>query len=77
MTELFEGRCYVVSRRVEGVEIDEVFLWVDEQEMDCLCQGILQGTPDNPDGLEWYSIWTFSNEDERLMFVLRFGSVDN
>ena len=74
MTELFEGRCYVVSRRVEGVEIDEVFLWVDEQDMDCLCQGILQGTPTDPDDPEWHSVWSFGTEAERVMWVLRFGS---
>ena len=63
--------------RTEGEEMDDMFEWADAQGMDILCQGITQGTPDNPDGLEWYSIWTFGHDDERLMFMLRFGSVDN
>jgi hypothetical protein len=57
--------------------MDEMFAWADENGMDILCQGISQGTPSNEEDLEWYSIWTFGNEDERLMFALRFGSVDN
>jgi hypothetical protein len=74
MTDLFNSRLYVVSKRVEGIDIDEVFLWIDEQEMDCLCQGILQGTPTDLDDPEWHSVWSFGTEEERVMWVLRFGT---
>jgi hypothetical protein len=62
--------------RTEGEEMDDMFEWADAQTMDILCQGITQGTPDNDELQDWYSIWSFGTEEERLMFVLRFGSVD-
>lgn len=68
----FNGRPWCYLRKVEGVEIDEVFAWIDEQEMDCLCMGVMKGTWDDPDDPEWRSVWSFGTESELLLFSLRF-----
>ena len=70
---MFGSRPWCAIMRTEGEEMDDMFEWADDQGMDILCQGITQGTPTNPDLLDWYSIWTFSNESDRLMFVLRWS----
>jgi hypothetical protein len=76
-SDLFDGRIWCAFPRTTGEEMDEMFAWADDNGMDVLCQGITQGTPSNEEDQEWYSIWTFGHDDERLMFMLRFGSVDS
>jgi len=73
----FLGRPWCYSKRTGGTEFDEMFRWADETEMDILCQGIMQGTREDPDDPEWHSVWSFGTEDEKLMFLLRFGSLDS
>jgi hypothetical protein len=53
--------------------MEEIERWIDDQGMDCLCQGVMQGTPSDGDDKHWYSIWSFGNDQDRTMFVLRFG----
>ena len=73
MISQFGGRIWVANARVEDADMEEIEQWIDNQEMDCLCQGVMQGTPENRDDEHWYSIWSFSSDQERTMFVLRFG----
>ena len=75
--DLLDGRIWCAFPRTTGEEMDEMFAWADDNGMNILCQGICQGTPANQEDQEWYSIWTFDNADERLLFMLRFGSVDS
>ena len=65
---------WYASPRVAGHELDEMFAWIDEHNLDIVCQGIMQGTPDNPDDLNWHSIWGFGPNQEKLLFILRFSS---
>ena len=71
----FNGRPWCYLKRVEGIDIDEVFAWTDLQEMDCLCMGVIQGTLEDPDDPEWRSVWSYRTEAELALFALRF-SVD-
>lgn len=73
MTDMFDNRPWTYCKMTQGSELEEIELWVDEQEMDCLCQGVMQGTFEDPDQEQWFSIWSFGNEHERTMFLLRFG----
>jgi len=70
---LFGGRPWVANARVEDTDMEEIERWIDDQGMDCLCQGVMQGTPSDGDDKHWYSIWSFGNDQDRTMFVLRFG----
>lgn len=69
MTELFDGRPCVRIKIVEESGFEIVEAWIDEQDMDCICQGITKELDDE----NYYSIWTFGTEEERTMFILRFG----
>lgn len=73
----FDGRPWCALTRVTGDEMDEVFQWAQENDIDCLCQGIMQGTLDDPENTTWHSIWSFGNKDELLLFALRFASVQS
>lgn len=69
MTDMFDGRPSVRIRIVEETGFEAVEAWIDEQDMDCICQGIIKEVNDE----EYYSVWTFGTEEERTMFILRFG----
>lgn len=71
--DLFQGRKWCASTKVEGWQLDEIFAWIDANDMDVMCQGVMQGSPEDQDDLEWHSIWSFGNDADLLMFVLRFG----
>ena len=73
MSKLFDGRPWVANSRVEDPDMAEIEMWIDEQGIDCLCQGVMQGTPINLEDNRWYSIWSFGDEQEMTLFVLRFG----
>jgi hypothetical protein len=70
---VFEGRSWAASKRVEGNEIDEIFDWAKESHIDIICQGVVELPSNGYENKDWYSVWSFENEDDRLMFVLRFG----
>ena len=72
----FNGRPWCQLKRVTGDEIDELFAWINSNDIDGICQGIMQGRLDATDDTDWYSVWSFGTEHELLMFVLRF-SQDN
>ena len=72
-TNAFEGRPWAASKRVEGNEIDEIFDWAKESQIDIICQGVVELPSNGYQNKDWYSVWSFDNEDDRLMFVLRFG----
>lgn len=72
----FNGRPWCQLKKVTGEDIDELFEWINSNEIDGICQGIMQGRLDSTDDTDWYSVWSFGTEHELLMFVLRF-SQDN
>lgn len=73
MQDMFKGRPWCQLKKVSGAEIDELFDWINSNEIDGICQGIVQGRLDYADDTEWYSVWSFGTQDELLMFVLRFS----
>jgi len=76
MEDHFDGRPWCQLKKVTGDEIDELFEWINTNDIDGICQGITQGGLKYNEDTEWYSVWSFGTEDELLMFVLRF-SQDN
>ena len=76
MEDHFNGRPWCQLKRVTGEEIDELFEWINSNDIDGICQGIIQGQLDSSEDTDWYSVWSFGTEHELLMFVLRF-SQDN
>lgn len=73
MQDMFKGRPWCQLKKVSGSEIDELFDWINSNDIDGICQGIVQGRLDYTDDTEWYSVWSFGTQDELLMFVLRFS----
>lgn len=71
--DLFDGRPWLASKLVHEQEMETIEDWADEQGMDCICQGIMQGTPTDSEDENYYSIWSFGTDAERTMFILRFG----
>jgi hypothetical protein len=69
----FDGRPWAASKKVEGCEIDEIFSWAKESGIDILCQGVIELPAISHECLDWFSIWSFNNTDDQLLFVLKFG----
>lgn len=72
-TNSFNGRPWAASSRVEGTEIDEIFDWAKDCNIDIMCQGVVELPSNGYEVKEWYSIWSFDNHEDKLMFLLRFG----
>lgn len=72
-TNAFNGRPWAISKRVEGHEIDEIFDWAKDSNIDIMCQGIIELDSQDKEKKEWCSIWSFDNQEDKLMFALRFG----
>jgi hypothetical protein len=72
-SDKFDGRSWVASRRVHGIEIDEIFEWANDSKIDIICQGITAFISSNSDTTNWCSVWSFNSSDDQLLFVLRFG----
>lgn len=69
----FNGRPWAASKRVEGTEIDEIFDWAKDCNIDIMCQGVIELPSNGYQNKDWYSIWSFDNQEDKLMFLLRFG----
>jgi hypothetical protein len=69
----FNGRPWCQLKKVSGDDIDELFDWINANDIDGICQGITQGGLKYGEDTEWYSVWSFGTEQELLLFVLRFS----
>lgn len=70
-----DSRFWCIIDCTSGSEIDEIFIWAKQSDVDILCMGLTELNVDSEDNIpRWFSVWSFEKDEDRTIFILKFGS---